>query len=82
MYLQNLSMLNLTAMTGRTSQLDITSTTSNYTNASFTESHRKDLRIFENRAEIIQAVSESPVVIIKGQTGCGKVNKKFYAIRS
>ena len=38
------------------------------------DQHRIDLPIFESRDEIIQSIISSPVVIITGQTGCGKVS--------
>lgn len=38
------------------------------------DQHRMDLAIFESRDEIIQKISDSPIVIITGPTGCGKVS--------
>jgi len=37
--------------------------------------HRKDLPIFNSRSFIVESIVNNPVVIISGQTGCGKVSK-------
>lgn len=56
------------------SESSSTAVTSN-TDATLVEDlHRGDLEIYNSRNEIIQNIIESPIVIITGQTGCGKVS--------
>lgn len=67
---------NLTAVTAPTVQTDTTTTSTLKTEVTFAEhEHRSDLAIFQSREEIIQNVNDSPIVIITGQTGCGKVSE-------
>jgi HrpA-like RNA helicase len=54
--------------------LDDTQATRSELNRTMTAmKHRNDLPIFGFRENIIQKITESPVVIITGSTGCGKV---------
>lgn len=54
-------------------------------NSSFHANHRQDLPIFKTRDEIIEKITKNPVVIISGQTGCGKVGyllfKRLFSFR-
>ena len=36
---------------------------------------RKDLPVFNKRQEILAAVYDNPVTIIRGNTGCGKTTQ-------
>lgn len=50
-----------------------TAGSSTHIDQTFVMNHREDVAIFAEREKIIQTVADCPVVIIKGQTGCGKV---------
>lgn len=67
----------MTAITAPSLQNESTSNnTTNITETTFTEDqHRTDLAIYQSRDEIIHHVHNSPIVIITGQTGCGKVSQ-------
>lgn len=43
--------------------------------STFHAKHRQDLSIYASRETIIGMINENPVVIIRGQTGCGKVSE-------
>ncbi len=37
--------------------------------------HREELPIWNMRGEIMSTINESPVVLIRGNTGCGKTTQ-------
>ena len=39
---------------------------------------RSDLPVFNARQEILNAINDNPVVIIRGNTGCGKTTQVIY----
>ncbi|TDG45069.1 hypothetical protein AWZ03_008494 [Drosophila navojoa] len=41
----------------------------------FDLNRNKNLPIYEQREEILEAIKENPVVILKGETGCGKTTQ-------
>lgn len=43
--------------------------------STFHAKHRQDLSIYASRETIMGEINENPVVIIRGQTGCGKVRE-------
>lgn len=73
MSLKQFSKLNLTSQIVSL-PVDESCTTATETNATFIDRYRDDLPIYRSREVILKSIAESPVVIIKGPTGCGKVN--------
>lgn len=39
---------------------------------------RKHLPVFDKRSSIMEAINDNPVIIIRGNTGCGKYKDLFY----
>lgn len=51
-----------------------------YQKYSFDLNRNKNLPIYAKREEIVAAIRENPVVILKGETGCGKTTQVCFKI--